>query len=347
MDSSQSEHSFSYNYTVEPFPVTLSKPVRTRLARDVRGNIDRAIHSKNIDFTEQITTETPVELFANPQLAPNAEYRTFIETAYDRATVEMDREFCDGEYHFTAAKIHLFGSTFPDSYSRTLYILADEQTATGDITVDDPDFYIEVPSEDASRKDVIPLDYATTLKILEGIVAQSNMFAAITSSGSSLEENLLAILEMSADRSVHRESKYKFTDPASLGHAIVAISQNYHYEAGVAAPTEHHHSISVENTLIQDDRGGNSTSTYQFEDKGNNVAAKTGVAYMNVVPYNDEFETVEAAVNYAALEWKSQVTSSKKRGEKSVKFSRYITAGLNRINNTTDGSNPIPIMRSI
>lgn len=340
MDSSPSSHQISYNYSVDPFEISLPPSERKHIATTAKNEIDRAVTSRTLNFTEQISSHGHIELNANPQLPPSWEFGALMQTAYDRANVTMQREFIDGEYRFVKGNILLYGSTIPPAYAATLRILADEKTAKTAVDLDAPDFYLEMPDIDRGQTDIIPLDYARLKVILDGLVAQSNMYEAITNDSRSIEESLLAILEMSDDRSVKREARYKFNDLASIGHAVVAIVQQYHYAAGIATPTDHHHSVSVDNLLfLDDDSNSTATTTYKLENHNGKISAQTGVMYERLFVDDQLVESFEQEVYRSAQKWRRSTSaeSAKKsrKNTKKAKFGSYITMGLSRINNVS------------
>lgn len=340
MDSSPSDYQASYNYSVNPFEISLPPSERKHIASAAKHEIDRAITSRTLNFSEQISSRSHVELNANPQLPPSWEFGALMQTAYDRADVTMQREFVDGEYRFVNGTVFLYGSTIPLAYAATLHILADEQTTKTAIDLDSPDFYLEVPDLESGQSDIIPLDYARLKVILDGLVAQSDMYEAITNDNRSIEESLLAILEMSNDRSVKREARYKFNDLASIGHAVVAIVQQYHYAAGVAEPIDHHHSVAVDNLLyLNDDGSSTATTTYKLEDQSGKISTQTGVAYERMFVDDQLAESFKQEVHRSAQKWRRNVSAEShkkaRKTAKKTKFGSYIAMGLSRINNVS------------
>lgn len=343
MESSSTDPQISYNYSVDPFEISLPHSERAHIARTAQSEIDRAIASRTLDFNESTLSHSHIELNANPQLPPSWEFGALVQTAYDRADVTMQREFIDGDYRFVKGTVLLYGSTIPLAYATTLHILADEKSTKNAVDLDTPDFYLEVPDLEHGQLDIIPLDYPRLKVVLDGLVAQSNPYEAITNSSRSIEESLSAILEMSDDRSVKRETSYKFTDLASIGHAIVAIVQQYHYAAGVAAPTDHHHTVSVDNLLYLDqDSTSTATTTYRLDNRSGQISAKTGVTYERVFIDDQKVETFEQEVYRSAQRWRRNASAENRRkprnNAKKVRFGSYIAMGLSRINNT--GSDP-------
>ena len=338
MDTSPRESQITYNYSVAPFEVALPKTERSRLARDTQQGIDRAINSRELNFIETIETIAPVELNANPQLPPNWEFGALVQTAFDKAVVRMQRNYIDGEYQFVGATVVLFGENIPIKFATTLTMRANETTASANINLDNPDFYLESPNVNGESK-VLPLSYADLIAVLDGLLAQSNEVESISQPYHSIEESLLAIATMSADQSTKREARYRFNDAHDLGHVVVGIVQRYHHQSGIAAPTANNHVITVENTLLINDVDGTSTTTYQVDASGKNASAKTGVAYERVFLDDQIVESFEQSAHDSVKKWKDAVAEKPQNGSRrktrKTRFGSYITAGLTRINSTS------------
>ncbi len=339
MDRSSEDNQITFNYSIRPFEIALPKSERARLARDTQQGIDRAIGSKELNFVESIETVDPVELNANPELPPNWEFGALVRIAFDKAIVRMQRNYIEGEYQFVSASVVLYGERIPIKFATTLNIQANEATASGSIDLDNPDFCLETPSDDGEVA-VLPLSYKDLVAVLDGLLAQSNEVESISKSYHSIEESLLAIAAMSTDRSTKREARYRFNDPHELGHAVVGIVQRYNHQSGIANPTANNHVITVENTLHLNDLDGISTTTYLLDAKGKNASAKTGVAYERVFIDDQLVESFERSAHNSIKKWqdvigeKPQGTSRRKM--RKTRFGSYITAGLNRINDTSN-----------
>jgi hypothetical protein len=340
MISRDSEHEIISS--VRPLRVKLSSKAKRSLAHDSEQGIERVFKSGAVDYTETVSSVTPIQLDANPQNAPNITFRSLQLIAYDEAIVNMTREYVDGEYRLTLASILLSCSTLPPELNAELYIQADEADAEAEIDLDDPQFYIKVPDLDTDGYDTIPLNYEKLQDILDGLVEQANPFVAITSPDRTIMENLQALLVTASERSVHREASYRFTDPTIFGHTVVKIAKNNHILSTDQDVQSVHHRVTVESAHALPDNQGIASSIYDFEKDSKGITAEISLSYDKQFEDSlDPIEEFETLVGTDTKSWLEDLThielgsngSPRSERTKPSRFGSYILNGLSLIAN--------------
>lgn len=329
---------------VRPLEFQLPAAEKDSLSRSTKRSIDALLQSGKLDFTETTTSVTPIELDANPELAPNHVFRSLMRIPYNRAHVQMIREFHQGEPALSQANIFLYRSDLPETIGSEIHILADEYETDSRIDLDDPQFYIETPDETYAGKDVIPLDYASLMHILSGLVDQSNLVAALENQTMSIEHSLQAILEMARETSVERETTYKFNDETlrDMGHSVITIAKHLHLS--LDAPTQPKlikQDVTVENTHTLAEDGIEMSSTYVYVESDNRISSRVGVAYTkqlepganpdDIQAQRDELNTRYDELIMRELESHDMAT----KASQNSRFGSHILAALSTLANET------------